>query len=436
MAALCLLLAFAGQACKEPTRPARAITLTVADQGWANRDYQRRLAEALDRFTRQTAIRVEVLPTPETAGQRLATWRKLLESRAKLPDVYGIDVIWPRILADNLLDLRDYIPQQEIASHFPELIANDTVNGRLVALPAYTSEGLLFYRSDLLRKYGFRAPPRSWQELEAMARRIQAGERAKGIKDFWGFVWEGDPSETLTCNAMEWQMSEGGGTIIDENGKITVNNPRTIRAWQRAAHWVGSISPPGVVVYKEWDAQNVWLAGKAAFIRNWSSEYIATRDRDSPVRDTFDIAPLPGGTAGIAATLGGSGFGVSRYSLHPREAAMLVRFLCSRDEQIKRCRKTSDAPTMPELYHEPEVLANNPQFPLVLEIFRKGVFLRPSGSAGKMYAQVSNAYSEAVHSVLTGKKSAAQAAGELQGELQRTLGTPVVISNSDLQQRR
>jgi trehalose/maltose transport system substrate-binding protein len=367
--------------------------------------------------------------------EQLATWRKLLEGGAKVPDVYGIDVIWPRILADNLLDLRAYIPEQEIAAHLPELIANNTVNGRLVALPDNLNEGLLFYRVDLLRKYGYRAPPKNWEELEVMARRIQAGERANGNKDFWGFVWQGALSEALTCNALEWQVSEGGGTILDENGKVTVNNPQTIRAWDRAARWVGSISPPGVVAYKEWDAGNMWQAGKAAFMRNWASEYIADRAQEPLTRDRFDIAPLPRGGAGMAATLGGSGYGVSRHSLHPREAAMLVRFLCSRDEQVRRCRNTTEAPTISQLYDEPEVLASNPDFPRVLEVFRKGVALRPSRSAGKMYPDVSRAYSEAVYAVLTRKKSAAQAADELQDELQRMLKTPAVRANADLDQK-
>jgi ABC-type glycerol-3-phosphate transport system substrate-binding protein len=108
----------------------------------------------------------------------------LLESRAKVPDVYGIDVIWPGILGDNLLDLKDYVPQEEIAAHFPQLIKNNTVNGRLVALPHNLSEGLLFYRTDLVQKYGYTGPPKTWEELEKMAKRIQAGERAKGDQDF------------------------------------------------------------------------------------------------------------------------------------------------------------------------------------------------------------------------------------------------------------
>ena len=110
-----------------------------------------------------------------------------------------------------------------------------------------------------------------------MAKRIQTGERAKGNKDFWGFVWEGAPSEALTSNALEWQVSEGGGTILDESGTVTVNNPQAIRygAWRRVG-W-GSISPPGVTQYKQWDAFNMWQAGKAAFMRNWTNAYVAAR---------------------------------------------------------------------------------------------------------------------------------------------------------------
>jgi trehalose/maltose transport system substrate-binding protein len=440
LAGICLSVFFAGQGCHNTSQPETVKTLTLiggtGHQAWSSRDYRPRFNEVLGRFTQQTGIRVEFLPAPETAVEQLATWRKLLERGPKGPDVYSMDVIWPGVLADNLLDLRAYIPEEEIQAHFPELIANNTVNGRLVALPANLNEGMLFYRVDLLRKYGYRAPPKTWEELEVMARRIQSGERANGNKDFWGFVWEGALSEALTCNALEWQVSEGGGTILDDNGNVTVNNPQCIRAWDRAARWVGSISPPGVVAYKELDAGNMWEAGKAAFMRTWAYEYIVDRAPGRRIRDRFDIAPLPSGAAGMAATLGGSGFGVSRHSLHPREAAMLVRFLCSREEQLRRCQNTSDVPSIPQLYDEPDVLASNPHFPRVLDVFRKHVALRPSRSAGKMYPEVSRAYSEAVYAVLTRKKSAAQAAGELQDQLQRMLKTPAVGANVDLEHRR
>jgi trehalose/maltose transport system substrate-binding protein len=291
------------------------------------------------------------------------------------------------------------------------------------------NEGLLFYRVDLLTKYGYGAPPKTWEELEAMAKRIQTGERAKGNKDFWGFVWEGAPSEALTSNALEWQVSEGGGTILDESGTVTVNNPQAIRSWSLAARWVGSISPPGVTEYKEWDAFNMWQAGKAAFMRNWTNAYVAARAENSPTRGHFDVAPLPRGHVGFAATLGGNGYGVSRYSRHPREAAMLVRFLASPEEQARRCRKPSEPPTIPALYKNADVLGANPYVSRVLQV-HEGAALRPSVPAGKMYPEVSRAYYEAVHAVLTQKQSAANAASDLQEQLVKMLKSSAADSNA------
>ncbi len=115
---------------------------------------------------------------------------------------------------------------------------------------------------------------------------------------------------------------------------------------------------------------------------------------------------------------------------------MLVRFLSGRGEQVKRCRDASDAPSIPQLYEEPEVLTSNPQFPRVLEVFRKGIVLRPSRAAGKMYPEVSRAYWEAVHAVLTRKKRAAQAASELQDQLQQMLKADAVRAKADLATRR
>ncbi|HVH85337.1 MAG TPA: extracellular solute-binding protein, partial [Terriglobales bacterium] len=238
------------------------------------------------------------------------------------------------------------------------------------------------------------------------------------------------PSERLTCNALEWQVSEGGGTILDEKGRVTVNNPNAVRAWERAARWVGFISPPAVTAYRERDTLNVWEAGNAAFMRNWATAYPVSRDQNSVIKDRFDIAPLPRGRLGVAATLGGKGYGVSRHSRHAREAATLVRFLCSREQQLRRCRNSAEPPTIPELYSDPQVLAANPEFPRVLEVFRKGAALRPSTSAGKIYPDVSRAYFETVNAVLSRKKRAPQAAADLQGELERMLKTSAAPANA------
>ena len=102
---------------------------------------------------------------------------------------------------------------------------------------------------------------------------------------------------------------------------------------------------------------------------------------------------------------------------------MLVRFLGSRDEQVRRSHVVAELPSIPQLFNDPDVLVANPQFPRALQVFREGAVFRPSTVAGKMYPEVSRAYFEAVHAVLSGKKSASKAASDLEDELRQMLKT-------------
>ncbi|MBV9608702.1 MAG: extracellular solute-binding protein, partial [Acidobacteria bacterium] len=156
----------------------------------------------------------------------------------------------------------------------------------------------------------------------------------------------------------------------------------------------------------------------------------------SATRGRFDLAPLPAGKAGSAATLGGQGYGVSRYSSHPREAASLVRFLTSRDEQTTRCRRSSGPPTIPELYKNREVLAQNPYFSTILLGFREGAAVRPSTVSGKMYPDLSRAYFETVHAVLSHTKSASQGAADLEQQLTQILAKPAHSANARVDQEQ
>ena len=110
---------------------------------------------------------------------------------------------------------------------------------------------------------------------------------------------------------------------------------------------------------------------------------------------------------------------------------MLARFLSSRDEQLRRSRSSAEGPTIPELYRDPEFLAGNQQYVRVLAAFPKGVVSRPSGEAGKRYPEVSRAYFEAVHAVLSHQKSASTAANDLEVKLRQVLAEN---ANADVSQ--
>jgi trehalose/maltose transport system substrate-binding protein len=197
------------------------VTVTFVDPEWSHDLTERTLLadERLKDFTQETGIGVKHLPTPETALDQLDLVRKLLRQGSSSPDVYGVDVIWPGVLSEELIDLKPYLAT-ELSSINADVVASYTVKGKLVAVPYHSDIGVLFYRRDLLRRYGYGAPPRRWDALEQMAARIQEGERARGQKDFWAFIWPGASGEGLTCNALEWQISEGGGRVIEADGTI------------------------------------------------------------------------------------------------------------------------------------------------------------------------------------------------------------------------
>jgi trehalose/maltose transport system substrate-binding protein len=184
------LLPLALQGCRPS--PPQPVTVTVLDPEWSQPDELPGADQASQEFTGETGILVKHLPVPETSLSQLGLWRKLLQERGGTPDVLGIDVIWPGILDGYLIDLKPYAAA-ELSSADPELVVSYTVAGKVLALPYHAQIGVLSYRIDLLREYGYQRPPKTWDELEKMATRIQAGERAKGKKDFWGYVWQGLP---------------------------------------------------------------------------------------------------------------------------------------------------------------------------------------------------------------------------------------------------
>ncbi|HXB71209.1 MAG TPA: ABC transporter substrate-binding protein [Candidatus Acidoferrales bacterium] len=395
-------------------RPAQPVTLTLVGFGMDAGAQLKR--DALDDFTRAKGIRVDLVPAWGTSSEQLSQTSRLLSLRANQPDVYVIDVIWPGTLAAGLLDLTPYT-NQDARAHLPALLENDTVGGRLVSLPLYVNVGMLYYRTDLLKKYGYHQPPATWDELESMATNIQRGQRAAGNPAFWGYVWQGGAYEGLTCDALEWQGSFGGGRIIETDGTISVNNPQAVQALRKAEHWVGSISPMGVLSYTESDSLEVFRAGNAAFLRHWSGALAASRSGNTPIRGRFNVTLLPAGPHGRAQAMGGFHLAVSRHSAQPRESAQLVQYLTGSEVQLRRAVSAGYLPTIPRLYRNLDLLKVLPIAAALQSAGEHAWVARPSTVAGSRYGAVSKAYYQAVHDVLSRRTDPAEALSQLEKTL-------------------
>jgi trehalose/maltose transport system substrate-binding protein len=401
-----------------PKDSGEPVTLTLSGHlYWQNPTWHK----ALDEFTRETGVQVKIIAySDEAEDVRRAQYKEWIRRRAAVPDIYQTDVSFLSTIADGMVDLNPYAAG-DTRGHLPSVVKHCTVRGRLVALPLYTDVQLLYYRTDLLHKYGFSAPPKTWAELEKMAWTIQQGQRAAGQKDFWGYVWEGNPAnEGLTASAFEWQASEGGGHIIEPPGCVVVNNPPMVSALKRARQWINRISPPGTTAYGPGDVVNVWAGGRVAFMRNWP-EFLRRNVQDG----TFEVAKMPAGAAGSVGTLGGWSLSVSKFSNHPAEAVRLVRFLTGRAAQLTHAMEWGVTPSRPDVLESPELLAQYPQFAHVEEALSATATARPSAIAGPAYPGISAAYASAVLSVLTGASKPEAAMAKLQNELVGLTGFPV-----------
>jgi trehalose/maltose transport system substrate-binding protein len=375
--------------------------------------------QGVEAWEKKTGNKVKVVTAPNSSTEQLALAQQHLAAGSTDIDVFNVDIVWPGILGTFFLDLKQYSNGAE-KEHFEAIVANNTIDGKLVAMPWFTDAGILYYRKDLLDKHKEKIPT-TWEELTATAKKVQDAERKGGNKDMWGFVFQGKAYEGLTCNALEWVTSFGGGTVIDADGKITIDNPDATAALELAASWVGAITPPGVLNYEEQESHALFIAGNAVFMRNWPYAFALAQEDKSPVKDKVGITVLPkgaGANARSAATLGGWNLAVSKFSKHPKEAAELALYLTSTEEQKRRAITAGLQPTIASVYQDKDVIAANPTFASLVDTFKAAV-PRPSTATKGKYNQASTQFWNAVHAVLSKEAKAKDSLADLKGKLEQ-----------------
>ena len=135
------------------------------------------------------------------------------------------------------------------------------------------------------------------------------------------------------------------------------------------------------------------------------------------------MMPLPkGGDDGQNAdTLGGWQMAVSKYSDDVDAAAEVAVCITSAEAQKFRATLGSSLPTIGTLYSDEDVLAANPFFGQLFDVFNGGAVARPSTVTGEDYNQVSTIYFTEVNKVLTGQQTGQQAVEAIESQLQGLL---------------
>ncbi len=300
-------------------------------------------------------IREELLPASTDEQHQFYVMN--LAAGADDVDVIDMDVIWvPEFArAGWLAELTPHIPKEELAPLNASALRADWLDGKLWGVPWFVDAGVLYFRRDLLEKYGF-APPRTYEELAQQARHILNGEADPRLA---GFVWQGMQYEGLVCAALEF-IRGNGGDVLDDQGHPALTRPETVAALHFMYGLIrdAGITPPLVTTLNEEAARFMFQSGRAIFMRNWPYAWRLLNREDSPVAGRVGLTMVPHFTGGRSApTLGGWHLGINARSPHKSEAVRFIRFMIRYASQRQVLLDVGVLAAHMELYRDPEIRA-------------------------------------------------------------------------------
>jgi multiple sugar transport system substrate-binding protein len=312
----------------------------------------------------------ETGPHSSTGFHDLLTQK--LKNKSPDVDVFFMDVIWPSEFAAAgwAMPLDSYFPQREQDKFLNGTVLANTYKGRIYGVPVFIDSGMLYYRKDLLEKYGFK-PPETWQEMVSQAKKITSGEAANNAA-LNGFSGQFKQYEGLVCDMMEYILSNGGSIMKPDTGQPEIAAKQAVQAVRFVRdEIIGNIAPEGELTYEEPESLALFIQGKAVFHRNWPYAWEVSNDpARSRVAGKVGIARLPHFPGGKSySTLGGWQLAVSSYSKHKDAAWTFIKFLTSRKIQKQLAIKAGFAPTRKALYDDADVLKADPQFRSMKDVF-------------------------------------------------------------------
>lgn len=307
-------------------------------------------------------------------------------------DIVYCDSIWvPKFAAAGwLADLSARPSPEDRKDFLPAEFAAGSYQGKLYRMPALTDAGVLFYRKDLVP-----TPPETFDGLMRLARSLQTPDR-------WGFLWQGKQYEGLVTAFLEVLWGYGGDWIDAGTREVRIDSPEAIQAIEFLKNTIGTVSPPAVTTYAEEDTRNIFQNGRAVFMRNWPYVWTLIQQSGGEMKERVGVAPMvhaPGKSS--AATLGGWGFAISRYSKDPERAWGFIDFL-TRPEQLRQVQQ-----------RQGRIPARRSMIPAEFLPILASARTRPPIPE---YAQASDILQRWLSSALTGRVSPQHAVAEIANE--------------------
>lgn len=318
-------------------------------------------------------------------------------------DILNMDIVWvPKFAAAGwIMDLTNRLPSAQKAKFVKGNLEGGTYQNKLYRIPTTSDAGVLYYRTDLLKKAGIE-PPETFEEMLTTAQKLQKQGDAR-----WGYLWQGKQYEGVSAMFIEILEGFGGFWTNPETLEVGLDKPQAIQAVNFLKSLINKgISPRGVVTYGEEETRLLFQNGGAVFLRNWPYVWKLANAQDSKVKGKIGIKPMihAQGQVGGSA-LGGWGLGISKTTKHPDESWRVIQYMTSEETMKRFVLSTGLIPSYQKLFNDPEIIAKFPHFSQLLEAVQKPALRPPIAQ----YAQASDILQRYLSAAFTGRMSAEQA---------------------------
>ena len=260
---------------------------------WTGKDVSGNLQKQIDQFNAQHPQgKVTLHELPDAADQQRQ--QMIQNSQIKNPQmaVVSVDNVWTAEFAANGWIIPLPTDQFDTSGFLKAPVESATYFGKLYAYPNTTDGGLLYYRKDLLDKYGITSAPTKWADMIADCKKIQAGENNSKLDCYAG---QFQKYEGLTVNVAE-AINGAGGELTNADGKPDVNSPQALQGLSFLTNgFKDGYIPKVAITWQEEQSRTAFQNGNLIFLRNWAYVYQhAANDSSSQVKGSSAWRRYPG----------------------------------------------------------------------------------------------------------------------------------------------
>ncbi|MEU9136941.1 extracellular solute-binding protein [Streptomyces sp. NPDC048404] len=281
-----------------------------------------------------TARHARLVELPGSADQQRSQLLGALQSDSAQYDVVNLDVTWVPEFADS--GLIQPLPEHMVdADVIPSVARTARWDKEVYAVPFNSDVGLLYYRSDYLKRAGVQNTDLSkgldWAKLKELIGTLDektGKDRPSGYEKGW--TTQFGAYEGRTVNGVEaFASAQGGIKLTDGDGRYTAsvrdleNGLAELRNRTQGPYLLKDALRSG-----EDESLTDFTDGRTAFLRHWPYAYRTLHQSLPGAR--LGVAPLPG-----KAVLGGQNLALTRSSGQRAGARDLIEFLTGAESE--RC---------------------------------------------------------------------------------------------------